>query len=258
MKRGRIFAVLTVVFVSLLTLLVARQPYKTSDSEDDHATNETLPILSGHSNPYSSDATKEANYNSPHWYTALKRPEWWQVIVAVIGIAVIAWQSWETRRAVQATQKAAEATEKGVELQEALNQQWLEIDGWRREGFGSRETNPPHFTIAVDVTNSTTAKLTVKSISIRIVGEPVMDYEVGNILAPGGEPIKITYSHTVKPEWLAAYNNYALPLVIDGSIAFTDCFEKERIQEFRRACFLGPVNHFQSSPILGPKPKAKT
>ena len=40
---------------------------------------------------------------------------------------------------------AAIATQRSVELQETLNQQWLDISGWRREGEGSRETTPPRF-----------------------------------------------------------------------------------------------------------------
>lgn len=256
----------------LVAVLVAGEPNQSSQKANKQANPvgpPTPPTVVN--NNYESPAeSAKANDNSPHWYTPLERSEWWLVVAAFLTLAVIWYQAKEMARATnemrestktvkqqvdilerqtKATEEAARATQRSVELQEALNQQWLEVSGWRREGFGSRETNPPSFTIAVDVTNPTTAKLTVKSISIRIVGEPVMDYEVGNVLAPGGEPIKVTYSYSVKPEWLASYNKYALPLVVDGSIVFIDCFEKEQIQEFRRACFLGPVNHFQSSAI---------
>jgi len=205
--------------------------------------------------------------NAPHWYES---PEWILVIVGVITAGVICWQSWETRRAAkaaaasveaineqagmmkrqtEATEKSAIAAERSIRLQEIIQQQWLEIDGWRREGFGSRESNPPSFTIAVDVSNPTKIPLTVKSARIGVLGESVAEYVVENTLGPDAEPIKITCSYTVKPEWLASYNAYSLIVVVVGSVVYTDCFERERTQDFRRACFLGQVNHFESSPI---------
>lgn len=153
-----------------------------------------------------------------------------------------------TRKSAEATKKAAEATRKSVELQEILNRQWLEISGWRREGGGSREDNPPRFTIAADISNPTNAPLTVKSATIGIVGNDSMEYEIGNTLAPNGEPIKITYSYTVKAPEIAAYEKYALPLVVDGFVVFVDCFGKEQRQDFMRACFLGP-KHFDDAAV---------
>ena len=45
-----------------------------------------------------------------HWYTVLERPDWWLVIVGVLTAAVIAWQSFETRRAAQAMRDSNQAT----------------------------------------------------------------------------------------------------------------------------------------------------
>jgi hypothetical protein len=43
---------------------------------------------------------------------ALLRPEWAIVLVGIVTCVVIAWQSWETRRAAKATQKSADAANK--------------------------------------------------------------------------------------------------------------------------------------------------
>jgi hypothetical protein len=54
-----------------------------------------------------SDHATKSNDSSPAWYTS---PEWAAVVVAAIGIGIIGWQSWETR-------KAANATKDGVDMQ---------------------------------------------------------------------------------------------------------------------------------------------
>ena len=68
----------------------------------------------------------------------------------------------ERERNEHLAQIAANA-ERSIRLQEIYQQQWLLIDGWRREGFGSRETNSPHFTIAADISNPTDLPLTINS-----------------------------------------------------------------------------------------------
>ncbi|MGA2904906.1 MAG: hypothetical protein ABSD98_13805 [Candidatus Korobacteraceae bacterium] len=54
------------------------------------------------------DDSEKTGSNSPRWYTPLERPEWDAVIVAVGALLVIGWQSWETRKAAQATEKNTE------------------------------------------------------------------------------------------------------------------------------------------------------
>jgi hypothetical protein len=160
----------------------------------------------------------------------------------------------ERERNEHLAQIAANA-ERSIRLQEIVQQQWLVIDGWRREGFSSRETNPPHFTIAADISNPTDLPLTIKFITVKMPGGPSADYEVGNVLPPHGDAIKFTYSHPVKPEWLSGYEKYSLPIILEGVVTYVDCFQNERIQRFRRGCILGPVNHFVSHPMAPPDNK---
>lgn len=55
------------------------------------------------------DNSANSDDNSPKWYTAFKRPEWWLVILGFPTLGFIGWQAWEAK-------KAAEATEKNTEL----------------------------------------------------------------------------------------------------------------------------------------------
>jgi hypothetical protein len=43
------------------------------------------------------------------WYSALERPDWWVVIIAALTGLAVAWQSLETRRAVQAMRASNQA-----------------------------------------------------------------------------------------------------------------------------------------------------
>ena len=44
---------------------------------------------------------EKADANSPEWYAALKRPEWWLVIVGFLSLVFVAWQAYETKEAVR-------------------------------------------------------------------------------------------------------------------------------------------------------------
>ena len=42
------------------------------------------------------------------WYTSLKHPDWWVVIIAGITGIFVCWQSWETRKAANAARRQSE------------------------------------------------------------------------------------------------------------------------------------------------------
>jgi hypothetical protein len=49
----------------------------------------------------------------------------------------------EIRRQAEIMERQTAVAEKSMRLQEIIQQQWVQIDGWRREGGGSREYTPP-------------------------------------------------------------------------------------------------------------------
>ena len=161
------------------------------------------------------------------------------VIIAVFTLRAVWYQA-------KTTAEAAQATERSVRLQEALNQQRVEVSGWR---IGGRtESNPPRFTIFADVSNPTAVPLTIRSVSMKALGESSADYEVENMLASDSDPIGVSWSGEVKPEWLDSYQENMLVLNFSVSVTYVDCFGKEQIQTFLQACFLGP-KYFMTSPV---------
>jgi hypothetical protein len=52
--------------------------------------------------------SSKSDTHSPNWYAPLERPEWDAVVVAIGALLLIGWQSWETRKAAQASQKNTE------------------------------------------------------------------------------------------------------------------------------------------------------
>jgi hypothetical protein len=124
MEWRRILAGVILLVFCFFAGFVARSPDEDADTENSYSTNKSSIGSATNGNDYAADAPQEAHHYAPHWYTPLKRPVWLSLIVSVFGIAVIAWQSYETRRAAKATQIAAEATQVSARAAE-LNAQVL-------------------------------------------------------------------------------------------------------------------------------------
>jgi flagellar basal body-associated protein FliL len=175
------------------------QPPRTQTVNVDTVNVNTLNVVK------QANAPDKANQNAnkpPSYFCRLIAPENLPTLIlcvigaAGVGAAIVTYfaisrQATESKNATQAMRESTAEVKRQANFQEIAMQQWIEISGWRREGGSSREENPPRFTIAADLSNPTAVPLTVKSVSIRIVGEPTADYEVGNVLAPGGNPSKL-------------------------------------------------------------------
>jgi len=136
----------------------------------------------------------------------------------------------------------------------------VEIAGWRKEGFASRELDPPHFTIASEIRYLTQSPLTIQTVYIGTPGKPLAEYEIESVLAPSGEPVKITCSGEVEPALIKFYDRGCFSIVMRGRIDFTGCFGKEQTQPFPRACYWGPGGRFHlvaiselTTPIANPR-----
>lgn len=230
-------AVMATVSALLAAVALSAQPNKNATEKQTTAPQKNPPIILAAPNRenHGEANTTKPNTDPPASHTPFKDPNWVLVIVGSITCAVIAWQSWESR-------KAAQAARGGIHLQETLNQQWIEIAGWRKEGFGSRELNPPRFTIAAEIKNRTAAPLTIQKVWIGYPGHAPAEYEYRTTLAPHGEPIKVTFSGAVDstPGQLGLYDVNHYPIILEGRVEFTDCFRKQQSQPFRRALWLGP------------------
>jgi hypothetical protein len=117
----------------------ARQPNERPASENAHTDHETALSLSTESekdaanhanNPDKDTPRRNAPFKWPEW---MSNPSWWQFFAAVIGIGVIAWQSWLTRRAAQATEIAANAAKLSADIGYAVTIPTLRIEKFETE-----------------------------------------------------------------------------------------------------------------------------
>lgn len=70
----------------------------------DHPTDESSPNAGTAANNHDhATGTQDADSNSPHWYLALKRPEWWLVI---LGFGTLLFLIYQTNIAKQAAEAA--------------------------------------------------------------------------------------------------------------------------------------------------------
>jgi hypothetical protein len=169
--------------------------------------------------------------STPSFYTSFKTPEGLLVILGVITCIVLMWQAWETR-------KSADATKKSVRLQEIIQQQWIQVSGWRIEDRSPAEENPPRFTIVMDISNLTSAPLTLESVSMRGAGKSICIGPINNVLAPK-ECFKFDYKVVLKPEEVALYAASNLVSEFKGSIFYVDAFGKRKEQPFNQSCICG-------------------
>lgn len=189
----------------------------------------------------------------PNIYAALKQPEWWLVVAALLTLGAIAYQAREMRRATAVMLKSTDAvqrqteilerstaaSEKSVRLQEIFQQQWVQVSGWRIEDRSSYDEIPPRFTIVMDISNATAAPLTLQSVSMRGAGKSVgVSLGIQNVLAPK-ESFKFGYKTVLKPEEVDSYISSELVLVLKGSIFYVDAFGNRKEQPFNQSCVCG-------------------
>lgn len=88
------------------TIVLAAKPYccpATNQSDANHS------LSVAHNNQVTPAYTKPSESRSPRWYTPLKRPEWWLVILGFPTLFFVGWQAWESRKAANASRDSAEA-----------------------------------------------------------------------------------------------------------------------------------------------------
>jgi hypothetical protein len=161
------------------------------------------------------------------------------VIVGFLTCGLIFWQSWETRRAAEAARESSEATRKSVELQEVLNQQWLEFDNWKAVSGGTlEETNDVVWHLTFEIVNATKMPLTLNRFQIYVNDEKT-SAEYRHTLPPGKRYV-IPVDTLLKGAKARSYLAGKGILPINGSIGYCDAFGKQKEQSFSIVCFCGP------------------
>ena len=113
---SRVVGFVVVALAIFIAGLVSGLPNERADAPNTNIQAESPQRPTPNSVNDPTDKTTAPDDNSPKWYATLKRPEWWLVFVAFLTLGVIAWQAWETRRAVQVGRDSAKATNQNLEL----------------------------------------------------------------------------------------------------------------------------------------------
>ena len=128
MEWRRVVAGVVLLVASFFAGFVSSSPDEDADTENSYSANTPSIGSAADGEDYVADAPQKTNHHASHWYTALKQPVWLQLIIAAIGIGVITWQSYETRRAAQATQISARASEVSATALVSSERAWVLVD----------------------------------------------------------------------------------------------------------------------------------
>jgi len=235
MEVRRTIACLIVLAAVFFAGFVSGAPNENTGCKNAHTIEETPIGPSEQTKDEPADSTKGADCYTSSWYTAFKRPDGMLVLVGILTLLAIAWQSRETAR-------SAKAAQDNTRLQTAALRQWVNIQGFRdaveTRFIGTR----PHLDLQLsfEITNPTTMPLTVEWYVISI-NTTKYSSRLNVTLAPGqmhGLGALISYTDEVRNEYLRD----AYVITITGVIAYTDAlkdFQKQRFGYVRRCRPIG-------------------
>jgi hypothetical protein len=121
MKR----AVAVIALICLGAFIVASKPDKATEHKQGRTQQEVGSTPAFDNTQNTPAHTQKADDDPPHWYTSLKRPEWWLVVVAFLTCFFIAWQSWEIRKSAKAALASVEAARVNSEVIMNSERSWV-------------------------------------------------------------------------------------------------------------------------------------
>ena len=134
----------------------------------------------------------------PKWYRTVNWSNWALLLVGVITGFAVGWQARETA-------KSAKAAQRSVELQEVLNQQWLEFENWKIMGGGTDAEIGTVILISFDIVNTTKMPLTISGYCVSVKGQDT-SVQFARTIAPAKsrgttwrQPVPQVLGHAGKP-----------------------------------------------------------
>jgi hypothetical protein len=159
----------------------------------------------------------------------------------VIGIMVAVYTLKEIERSTK-------ATEKSVELQEVLNQQWLEFENWKIMDGGTDAEIGTVILISFDIVNPTKMPLTISGYSVSVKGQDT-SVQFGRTIAPA-KSYSVKLDRLLEGKESEDYIAGKLILPLTCSVPYIDAFTKPQ-QARSDFCFLcgphgfQPYNHYR-------------
>lgn len=216
---------------------VARSPDEDTDTKNGYSANEPSIGYATDGKYDIASNPQKANGHSPHWYTAFKRPEllsnpsWWQVYMAFVGIAVLAYQAMLNRRATNAMRAS-------VKLQKVAMDQWVDTEEWfaNSSGYIPPGSTEAVLSIGFHITNPTKFKMIFRRVDLWLDRQIIKRIYYGEMFLAPDEYAIIEIDHSLKEAKLKTYLDSILRFEFGGEIYFVDAFGEKRSQKFGRLC----------------------
>jgi hypothetical protein len=223
--------VLTVAYLIAVAGSVSGQPNQTADNNQKPASSTAQAIVTAE-HESAAHHTAKADDDAPHWYTPLKRPEWWLVGVGFVTFFAI----W---RQVKEAAHATRAMQKSTELQMIALRQTVEVEERGVDAHESKKDGSLKLVLTFEAVNNTGYALTIEQV-------------VTTLELLTREPIKFTVRESKKlaPSVSSGMNRYPFFVSttlegkdvdrfltgtivgIFGQITFVDCLQETQVQDF--------------------------
>lgn len=163
---------LTSVFLLIVAIYVACQPNQATEQKNSHSQKESPITITSNGNQNTAETSYKTNKNSPEWYAALKRPEWWLVIAAFVTFGVVMYQSIQTKIAAEAAKQSAGAARENIEHLVNSERAWVLGNGmgnWKIEDIEPDGDRMPVW-IPLQIKNfgKTVARITKISVTVHL------------------------------------------------------------------------------------------
>jgi hypothetical protein len=110
----QIFAI--AALLCALAVNVASEPNKAPTDNQQSAQPKSPASLAPENNDVTTNQTEYPNNDAPQWRTAIKRPEWWLVIIAALTGIAIAYQAREMTRSTKEMKASTDIAKKALVL----------------------------------------------------------------------------------------------------------------------------------------------
>jgi hypothetical protein len=218
--------VMATVSTLLAAVALSAQPNKDAGKKETPTSDKHPPVIlatPSHQNNGEADTAKPKT-DTPASHTPLKDPNWVLVIVGSITCIVIAWQSWETR-------KAAQAARGSIRLQERAMQQWVEATNWRSSMLQLIEGEGGTLLIDVDIVNETPYPVTITDGAIYFknptVGEKYGEtVTLSSIFLPPHSPLEAHIGVEITDGQARQFAREPVVLTVFGAFSHTGILDK--------------------------------
>jgi hypothetical protein len=160
---------------------------------------------------------EKANDDTPHWYTPLKKPDWWVVGIALVTLAVLYKQAKEMERATRAMERSSGVlmdTEQGRIV--TYWEKMIHLDASRKGVHDGALSHRFNWAVGnIGKTQAEVTKLWARFVAVKSLGDLPQkpDYSARNEIVYQGEPLQPSSTKKPQSEWFSTPLETALSYV---------------------------------------------